>query len=191
MTTILITGGATAFKRCEGYKRACRHINFSHEDGEVIDAGINARMSEFCAAIGSSVLNEIWMAFQKRGGVHRRYYEVLEGRFEMSVCLEGVTRSCVYLPIFFPSEEAMSAAQQRLNEVRIFSRWHFYPSPDALGYGQPGKDEPHIVGPGGDGALLSYIPGASTRDFEGDHLNHGLVGRTAGWEDPGAWQSVQ
>ena len=76
-----VEGGAIVFKKREDYERACRLINFGYEEGEIVDEGINAKMSEFHAAMGLSMLDEIETVLQKRGEVHCRYYEALRGPF--------------------------------------------------------------------------------------------------------------
>lgn len=135
-------GGAIVFKKREDYERACRLINFGYEKGEVVDEGINAKMSEIHAAMGLSMLDEIDVVLKKRREVHRRYYEALKDHFEMPLWKEGATRNYSYFPVIFPSEDALLQTQQRLNEARIFPRRYFYPSLDALGYGQPGGKNP-------------------------------------------------
>jgi len=131
-----VEGGAIIFKKREDYERACRLINFGYEEGEIVDEGINAKMSEFHAAMGLSMLDEIETVLQKRGEVHCRYYEALKDHFEMPLWKEGATRNYAYFPVLFPSENELLQTQQRLNEAEIFPRRYFYPSLDTLGYGQ-------------------------------------------------------
>ncbi len=131
-----VEGGAIVFKKKEDYERACRLINFGYEGGEVVDEGINAKMSEFHAAMGLSMLDEIETVLAKREGVHQRYYEALKDHFEMPVWKEGATRNYAYFPVLFPSEDVLLKTQERLNEAGIFPRRYFYPSLDALGHNQ-------------------------------------------------------
>lgn len=132
-----VEGGAIVFKKREDYERACRLINFGYEEGEVVDEGINAKMSEFHAAMGLCMLDEIEAVLAKREEVHQRYYEALESLYEMPVWKEGATRNYAYFPVLFPSEEALLKTQERLNEAGIFPRRYFYPSLDTLEYGKP------------------------------------------------------
>jgi dTDP-4-amino-4,6-dideoxygalactose transaminase len=67
-----VEGGAIVFKKREDYERACRLINFGYEEGEVVDEGINAKMSEFHAAMGLCMLDEIDTVLQKREEVYHR-----------------------------------------------------------------------------------------------------------------------
>ena len=129
-----VEGGAIVFKKREDYERACRLINFGYDSGEVVDEGINAKMSEFHAAMGLCMLDEIDTVLQKREEVHRRYYEALESLYEMPVWKEGATRNYAYFPVLFPSEDALLKTQERLNEAGIFPRRYFYPSLDTRGY---------------------------------------------------------
>ena len=137
-----VEGGAIVFKKKEDYERACRLINFGYQDGEVVDEGINAKMSEFHAAMGLCMLDEIDTVLQQREEVYHRYYEALKDHFEMPVWKEGATRNYAYFPVLFPSEDALLKAQERLNEAGIFPRRYFYPSLDALGEGQPDGKNP-------------------------------------------------
>jgi dTDP-4-amino-4,6-dideoxygalactose transaminase len=137
-----VEGGAIVFKRKEDYERACQLINFGYEEGEVVDEGINAKMSEFHAAMGLCMLDEIDTVLQQREGVYFRYYEALKDHFEMPAWREGATRNYAYFPVLFPSEDALLKTQERLNEAGIFPRRYFYPSLDTLGYGQPDGESP-------------------------------------------------
>lgn len=137
-----VEGGAIVFKRHEDYERACRLINFGYEGGEVVDIGINAKMSEFHAAMGLSMLDEIDDVFQKREEVFYRYDEALTEHLEMPRWNEGATRNYAYYPVLFPTEEALLIIQQRLNESGIFPRRYFYPSLDELRYYRSKKDNP-------------------------------------------------
>jgi len=137
-----VEGGAIIFKKKKDYDRACRLINFGYEAGEVVDEGINAKMSEFHAAMGLCMLDEIETVLQKREEVYYRYYEALKDHFEMPAWKEGATRNYAYFPVLFPSEDALLKTQQRLNEAGVFPRRYFYPSLDTLGYGQPGGEYP-------------------------------------------------
>jgi len=132
-----VEGGAIIFKKREDYERACRLINFGYEEGEIVDEGINAKMSEFHAAMGLSVLDEIEFVLKKRKEVFDRYDTALKDHFEMPVWRKGATRNYGYFPVLFPLEGALLKAQERMNEEGIFPRRYFYPSLDTLGYGKP------------------------------------------------------
>lgn len=137
-----VEGGAIVFKKKEDYERACRLINFGYQDGEVVDEGINAKMSEFHAAMGLCMLDEIDTVLHQREGVYYRYYEEFKDHVEMPVWKEGATRNYAYFPVLFPSEGALLNALQRLNEAGIFPRRYFYPSLDALENGSPDGGSP-------------------------------------------------
>jgi len=131
-----VEGGAIIFKKKEDYERACSIINFGYDNGEVVDVGINAKMSEFHAAMGLCMLDEIDLVLQKRKEVYNRYYEAFDGHIEMPVWKIGATRNYAYFPVIFPSEPALLKTQEHLNEAEIFPRRYFYPSLDTLGYGR-------------------------------------------------------
>lgn len=127
-----IEGGAIVFKKKEDYERACRLINFGLENGEIVDNGINAKMSEFHAAMGLSMLDEISTVCKKREEVYSRYYEELHAHFEMPLWKAGAMRNYAFFPVLFPSEDALLKAQRYLNEEDIILRRYFYPSLDIL-----------------------------------------------------------
>lgn len=131
-----IEGGAIIFKKKEDYDRASRLINFGYEAGEVIDEGINAKMSEFHAAMGLCMLDEMDTVLKRREEVYYRYYESLKDHFEMPVWNEGATRNYAYFPVLFPSEDALLRSEQCLNEAGVYPRRYFYPSLDTMGYGR-------------------------------------------------------
>lgn len=140
-----IEGGAIVFKRKEDYEKACRLINFGYDNGEVVDVGINAKMSEFHAAMGLCMLDEIDTVLQKRKEVYRHYYdtfETLDEHFEMPQWREGATRNYAYFPVIFPSEHALLQTLQSLNDAGIFPRRYFYPSLDTLGYSRSERENP-------------------------------------------------
>lgn len=129
-----VEGGAIIFNKKEDYDRACRLINFGYEVGEVIDEGINAKMSEFHAAMGLCMLDEIETVLKRREEVYYRYYKALKRYFEMPEWNEGASRNYGYFPVLFPSEDVLLRAEQDLNEEGVYPRRYFYPPLDEVGY---------------------------------------------------------
>lgn len=136
-----IEGGAIVFKKKDDYKRACRLVNFGYEESDVVDVGINAKMSEFHAAMGLCVLDDIDSVFHKRQEVFNRYYDALKDCFEMPIWKDGATHNYAYFPVIFSSEGTLLEIQKRLNEFDIFPKRYFYPSLDTLGYSKSSEKE--------------------------------------------------
>lgn len=130
-----VEGGAIVFREREDYERACRLINFGYEDGEIVDIGINAKMSEFHAAMGLCMLDEMDIVFRGRKEIYEHYQSELHASVEMPQWKEGATRNYAYFPVLFPSEDALVRVQQHLNATDIFPRRYFYPSLDVANGG--------------------------------------------------------
>lgn len=137
-----VEGGAIVFKRRKDYERACRLINFGYDNGEVVDIGINAKMSEFHAAMGLCMLDDIETVIQQREEVANRYYWALHDCFELPQWKEGASRNYAYFPVLFHSEDALVKAQKCLNEAGILPRRYFYPSLDAYDGALPSTSNP-------------------------------------------------
>ncbi|MFZ7133442.1 MAG: DegT/DnrJ/EryC1/StrS family aminotransferase [Eubacteriales bacterium] len=127
-----VEGGAVIFKEQEDYERACRLINFGYEDRKLLDVGINAKMSEFHAAMGLCVLDELDTVYNKRKLIHDVYQNELCSLLQMPKWREGATRNYSYFPVLFSSEYALLRCQKILNEADIYPRRYFYPSLDEI-----------------------------------------------------------
>lgn len=122
-------GGAIVFKRTEDLERAKKMINFGIAGPEAIEElGINAKMNEFQAAIGLSVLDEIDQICRDRKQVADEYDYVLNGRVEIQRVKSYVTPNNAYYPIVMPSQEDVLQLVETLRNSRVMARRYFYPS---------------------------------------------------------------
>lgn len=116
----------------------------------VIAPGINAKMSEFQAALGLLQLKYINEAIEKRKRITYTYREHLSNvkgiRFLNDI--EGVKHNYAYFPIFINQEEygkSRDEVYEKLKEHNIFARRYFYPlisqfpTYKSLESAQPGK----------------------------------------------------
>lgn len=71
--------GGVLFCMPEMKERVKRVCNFGQERGEVLEAGLNGKMSEFHAAVGLAVLEDIDQAIAHRQRVAARYRKALSG----------------------------------------------------------------------------------------------------------------
>ena len=128
-----IEGGAVCYKDRDSGLNLYRLKNFGIRGPEKIDAvGANAKMNEFCAAMGICNLRHIDEMIEKRKQLVQRYRENLE-------CIEGICLSTVqkevqsnyaYFPVVF-EEKKFGASRNEvfkaLWENGIMARKYFYP----------------------------------------------------------------
>lgn len=129
-----IEGGAIIFKDAAALKEARAMINFGLKNNLPEILGINAKNSEFHAAMGLCVLDEMPRILEEREKIWRFYFENLAPYFQMQKQNPLATQNFHYFPIVFESESSLFAALARLNEAGIFPRRYFYPSLDSLDF---------------------------------------------------------
>lgn len=127
-----IEGGAVCFSDASLAEKLDQWKNFgitSPEDVEYV--GGNAKMNEFCAAMGICNLRHLADEIAKRKRVAERYWEHLSGVEGVKVCLPqpGVTPNYAYLPVVF--EDGFGATRddvcEALRREGVFTRKYFYP----------------------------------------------------------------
>lgn len=133
-----IEGGAVSFKD-ESYRRKLHNLkNFGIQDAETVeDIGANAKMNEFCAAMGICNLRHINTSIEKRAAVARRYDENLKNvkGIYISKPQKNVTRNYAYYPVYIDNNEFGESRDDlfiRLREHDIFPRKYFYPAVNEL-----------------------------------------------------------
>lgn len=107
--------------------------NFGIRGPEIVDAvGANAKMNEFCAAMGICNLKHIDRCFSKRKYLVERYRKNLaniEGLY-LSIIQEGVQQNYAYLPIVIDEKQfgvTRNQVMEKLALNSIFARKYFYP----------------------------------------------------------------
>lgn len=128
-----IEGGAVCFKDAEFGKAIYRLKNFGIKDEETVDGiGANAKMNEFCAAMGLCNLRHVEIEIAKREAVVQRYRENLElvEGLQLSPIQEDVRSNYAYFPVIF-NEKIFGASRNevyaKLAENGICARKYFYP----------------------------------------------------------------
>ncbi|WP_321324726.1 DegT/DnrJ/EryC1/StrS family aminotransferase [Thiomicrorhabdus sp.] len=130
-----IEGGAVITNDDEMAKKIRLLINFGITSPTTIDfVGTNAKMNEFEAAMGLSVLDEIDVIKQQRRNVWQNYSEKLPGLVAFQKWSKNSNNNYAYAPVLFESEDQLLEAEAALKEHEIISRRYFYPSLDALEY---------------------------------------------------------
>lgn len=106
--------------------------NFGIESPEsVVRIGGNAKMNEFCAAMGLCNLRHVDDEIAKRKVVAEKYFELLDGvpGIKLSIPADNVRSNYAYLPVVFT--EAFGATRDEVYEALlqegIHARKYFYP----------------------------------------------------------------
>lgn len=130
-----IEGGALVVNNDDLYNTAKNIIDFGYDDaGMISNLGINAKMSEFHAAMGLAVLDDIEEILEKRQEVVNRYTYLLADYFKFQQQNIDSTRNYSYFPILFKNEMKLNECVRYLNDNSIFPKRYFTPSLDKLPY---------------------------------------------------------
>jgi dTDP-4-amino-4,6-dideoxygalactose transaminase len=125
-------GGAIVCPDEKAKRRIDYLKNFGFADEvTIIGPGINAKMSEICAALGLLQLRHMPEIIEKRRAIDERYRSALEA-IEGLTCLPRPIRgtpNCSYFPILvgkaFP--RTRDALYDKLKRNQVFGRRYFYP----------------------------------------------------------------
>ena len=128
-----IEGGAVCFKDKEFGLNLYRLKNFGIRGPETVDGvGANAKMNEFCAAMGLCNLRNIDSEIAKREAVVKRYRSHLEyvDGLQLSPVQKDVQSNYAYFPVVF-DEKVFGVSRNEvfdaLAENGIGARKYFYP----------------------------------------------------------------
>lgn len=128
-----IEGGAVCFHDKEFGEALYNLKNFGIHGPERVEAvGANAKMNEFCAAMGICNLRHVDEEIAKRKAVVERYRTHLEGvdGIQLNPVQDGVTPNYAYFPAVFDEKVFGSSRNEvfdALAEQGIGARKYFYP----------------------------------------------------------------
>ncbi len=128
-----IEGGAASYKDADVGERLYQLKNFGIQDEETITGiGANAKMNEFCAAMGICNLRHLDKEIDKRKVVYDRYIERLSTvkGIEINKMQAGVKSNYAYFPIIVEPEKYgidRNELYMALKENNILCRKYFYP----------------------------------------------------------------
>lgn len=128
-----IEGGAVCFQDEEFGLNLYRLKNFGIRGPEVVDGvGANAKMNEFCAAMGLCNLRHVEEEIEKRKKVDERYRKHLEGLegIRLNPVQKDVKRNYAYFPILIDEKDFGASRNEvfhKLEENGIAARKYFYP----------------------------------------------------------------
>jgi len=133
-----VEGGALVFKDKEMYEQAKLLRAFGHKGDDHICLGINAKMSEFHAAMGLCVLPYMEEQRGKRKELATLYNNLLKPIFANGAYIlessENLEWNYAYYPIVFPNEDMVIKVKMELEKNNIFARRYFYPCLTKLPY---------------------------------------------------------
>lgn len=128
-----IEGGAVCFHDEDFGKELYRLKNFGIKNEESVDGvGANAKMNEFCAAMGICNLRHVQDEIAKRKSVVERYRSHLEGveGIQLSLVQNDVQPNYAYFPVVF-DEKIFGASRNEVHAILaengIGTRKYFYP----------------------------------------------------------------
>lgn len=128
-----IEGGAVCFADENFGKEIYKLKNFGIKDQVTVDGvGANAKMNEFCAAMGLCNLKNIDSDIRKRQAVCERYRKNLKGikGLQLNPIQKNVVNNYAYFPIVIDETifgHDRDYVANKLAENNIFARKYFYP----------------------------------------------------------------
>ncbi len=128
-----IEGGAVCYRDKELGERLYNLKNFGIRGPEVVESvGANAKMNEFCAAMGICNLRYIDEEISKRKAVVTRYREHLEGidGLQLNPIQKDVVSNYAYFPVVFDERifgVSRNEVAEKLADQGVLTRKYFYP----------------------------------------------------------------
>lgn len=128
-----IEGGAVCFQDPEIGRNIYRLKNFGIRNEECVDGvGANAKMNEFCAAMGLCNLRHVDADIQRRKEIHYRYHEHLKNidGIQLRKKQPDVVDNYAYYPVVFDREVLgfdRNQVHRELLKHQIHARKYFYP----------------------------------------------------------------
>lgn len=128
-----IEGGCVCYTDHEFGHALSRLKNFGIRNEEVVDGvGANAKMNEFCAAMGLCNLRHIQTEIQKRKVLVERYRKWLQGieGIQLNPIQDNVESNYAYFPVIFDEKKFGASRNEvyaKLAENGIGARKYFYP----------------------------------------------------------------
>ncbi|HLX53325.1 MAG TPA: DegT/DnrJ/EryC1/StrS family aminotransferase [Aquella sp.] len=107
--------------------------HFGHIGDEYFSVGINAKNSEFHAAMGLCNLKYIDEIIGRRKKQWKYYWTLLkDSDIQLLKVSPDIEYNHAYFPVIFRSEEILLKVVKRLNGINIFPRRYFYPALNQL-----------------------------------------------------------
>lgn len=125
-----VEGGAVIFKNSDDYERALLMTNFGIDTKtmNIVDGGINTKMSEVHAAMGLAVLDDIDVIMYNRSKLFLAYQEKLSGYVSFPTWHSDADFNGAYFPVSFESQAVSENVLKMLAANGITARRYFSPS---------------------------------------------------------------
>jgi dTDP-4-amino-4,6-dideoxygalactose transaminase len=138
-----IEGGAIIVADDELFKKILLYRSFGHIGDDYFTMGINAKNSEFHAAMGLCNLPKVNDFILRRKAIANMYLSELHTTpLEFPEIPGYVEYNYSYFPVFFRNEKELLTVKNFLGANDINTRRYFYPSLNKLPYVQPGSECP-------------------------------------------------
>lgn len=137
-----IEGGAVFTPQSDISDRLGLLRNFGHTSPVTFDGiGINAKNSEFHAAMGLCCMEHMDEIFSVRKKQWQHYKSALQDsrKVQLLSITKGCDFNCAYFPIVLESEEVLMKVTAALNLQYVQPRRYFYPSLNMLNYVEGGS----------------------------------------------------
>lgn len=129
-----VEGGACIVKDKNVSEKLELQKRFGHQADEHIMLGINAKQSEFHAAMGLANFPYINYCIQQRKRVSDLYDSELAGKLQRPKPQKNLEYNYAYYPVLFQTEKQLLKTFETLQSENIFARRYFYPSLNELSY---------------------------------------------------------
>ncbi|QJW90725.1 DegT/DnrJ/EryC1/StrS family aminotransferase [Spirosoma taeanense] len=128
-----VEGGCIVTNDDDLAQKLHHYRSFGHRNDEYFSVGINAKNSEFHAAMGLCILPKVQALIEARKQVFAWYDERLDfSRISRPTLTPGVSYNYAYYPVVFDSEETLLHVVDALKAQEIVPRRYFYPSLNTL-----------------------------------------------------------
>jgi dTDP-4-amino-4,6-dideoxygalactose transaminase len=128
-----VEGGSVTARDPEIQRKLFLYRSFGHIGDDYFSEGINAKNSEFHAAMGLAVLPYINNIIEGRKIVTQAYDAILPSVLKKPFSnVSDFEYNYAYYPIIFETENQLIKAKQKLSEISINARRYFYPSLNEL-----------------------------------------------------------
>lgn len=127
--------GGGIFTKDKSFSEKVEYLKrFGHEGDEHFMLGVNAKASEFQAAMGLVNLKYFNEIVEARKSITERYNTLLNNSLKTPKIISGITPNYAYYPVVFSSEHELLDKMKSLAEIDIYPRRYFYPSLNQLPY---------------------------------------------------------
>ena len=122
-----VEGGAIICRDQETYEKAKRLINFGidRQSGEILECGINGKLSEIHAAVGLCVLEDFTEILQSRKDLVNFYRKHIPLDYQIYTENENIEWNHAYYPILFPTEAKLLTFLEATAQAKIFPKRYF------------------------------------------------------------------